>query len=181
MKSIEKAGYRPGDDMFVGLDCASTEFFKDGKYVLEGEGRTLEPGAMAEYLADLVGKYPIISIEDGMAEDDWEGWKTLTDLVGNKCQLVGDDLFVTNSARLRDGIKMGLPTPSSSRSTRSVRFPRRWMRSKRRTRPVTPPSCRTARAKRKIPPSPISRLPPIAVRSRPVRLPVPTGSRSTTS
>ncbi|MEX3009064.1 phosphopyruvate hydratase [Hoeflea sp. TYP-13] len=108
MQSIEKAGYTPGDDMFVALDCASTEFFKDGKYVLEGEGRTLEPAAMAEYLAELVGKYPIISIEDGMAEDDWDGWKVLTDLIGSKCQLVGDDLFVTNSARLRDGIKMGV-------------------------------------------------------------------------
>ena len=108
MQSMEKAGYKPGDNMCLALDCASTEFFKDGNYVLEGEGRTLEPGAMAEYLAELVGKYPIISIEDGMAEDDWDGWKTLTDLVGSKCQLVGDDLFVTNSARLRDGIKMGV-------------------------------------------------------------------------
>jgi enolase len=108
MQSIEKAGYRPGDDMFVALDCASTEFFHDGKYVLEGEGRTLEPEAMAEYLAELVDKYPIISVEDGMAEDDWDGWKTLTDLTGSKCQLVGDDLFVTNSERLRDGIKMGV-------------------------------------------------------------------------
>jgi enolase len=108
MKSIEKAGYRPGEDMYLGLDCASTEFFKDGKYVMEGEGRTLEPGAMAEYLAELAGKYPIASIEDGMAEDDWEGWKTLTDLIGKSCQLVGDDLFVTNSARLRDGIQMGV-------------------------------------------------------------------------
>ncbi|KQV30979.1 enolase [Rhizobium sp. Root73] len=108
MKSIEKAGYKPGEDMFLGLDCASTEFFKDGKYVMEGEGRTLEPGAMAEYLAELAAKYPIASIEDGMAEDDWEGWKTLTDLAGKKCQLVGDDLFVTNSSRLRDGIKMGV-------------------------------------------------------------------------
>ena len=108
MKSIEKAGYKPGEDMFLGLDCASTEFFKDGKYVLEGEGRTLEPGAMAEYLAQLAAQYPIISIEDGMAEDDWDGWKALTDLAGKKVQLVGDDLFVTNSARLRDGIKMGV-------------------------------------------------------------------------
>ncbi|PZM11273.1 phosphopyruvate hydratase [Rhizobium tubonense] len=108
MKSIEKAGYKPGEDIYLGLDCASTEFFKDGKYVLEGEGRTLEPGAMAEYLAELAGKYPILSIEDGMAEDDWDGWKTLTDLIGKKTQLVGDDLFVTNSARLRDGIRMGV-------------------------------------------------------------------------
>ena len=108
MKSVEKAGYRPGEDMFIALDCASTEFFKDGKYVLEGEGRTLEPGAMAEYLSELVDKYPIISVEDGMAEDDWDGWKVLTDLAGSRCQLVGDDLFVTNSERLRDGIKMGV-------------------------------------------------------------------------
>ncbi|MGB8290469.1 MAG: phosphopyruvate hydratase, partial [Rhizobium ruizarguesonis] len=108
MKSVEKAGYKPGEDIYLGLDCASTEFFKDGKYVLEGEGRTLESGAMAEYLAELAAKYPIISIEDGMAEDDWDGWKTLTDLAGKKTQLVGDDLFVTNSARLRDGIRMGV-------------------------------------------------------------------------
>ncbi|PST20413.1 phosphopyruvate hydratase [Rhizobium sp. JAB6] len=108
MKSIEKAGYKPGDEIALGLDCASTEFFKDGKYVLEGEGRTLESGAMAEYLAELAAKYPIVSVEDGMAEDDWEGWKTLTDLIGKKTQLVGDDLFVTNSARLRDGIRMGV-------------------------------------------------------------------------
>jgi enolase len=108
MKSIEKAGYRPGDDMFIALDCASTEFFKDGKYVLEGEGRTLEPEAMADYLAELAGKYPIISIEDGMAEDDWDGWKALTDKIGKTCQLVGDDLFVTNSKRLKDGISRGV-------------------------------------------------------------------------
>ena len=108
MASIEKAGFKPGEDIHLALDCASTEFLKDGKYVLEGEGRTLEPGEMAEYLAELVAKYPIISIEDGMAEDDWDGWKTATELVGNKCQLVGDDLFVTNSARLSDGIRMGV-------------------------------------------------------------------------
>ena len=108
MKSIEKAGYKPGDDIHIALDCASTEFFKDGKYHLEGEGRTLEPEAMADYLAELAGKYPILSIEDGMAEDDWDGWKALTDKIGSSCQLVGDDLFVTNSARLRDGIRMGV-------------------------------------------------------------------------
>jgi len=108
MKSIEKSGYRPGEEIFLGLDCASTEFFKEGNYVMKGEGRTLEPGAMADYLAELVGRYPIISVEDGMAEDDWDGWKALTDKIGGKCQLVGDDLFVTNSARLRDGIKMGV-------------------------------------------------------------------------
>jgi len=108
MKSIEKAGFKPGEDMYLALDCASTEFFKDGKYVLEGEGRTLEPDAMAGYLAELVEKYPIISIEDGMAEDDWDGWKSLTNMTGDSCQLVGDDLFVTNSARLANGIQMGV-------------------------------------------------------------------------
>lgn len=108
MRSVEKAGYKPGDDICLALDCASTEFFKNGKYEMEGEGRTLGPEAMADYLAELAGKYPIISIEDGMAEDDWDGWKYLTDKIGSKCQLVGDDLFVTNSARLRDGIKMGV-------------------------------------------------------------------------
>lgn len=108
MKSIEKAGFKPGEEMALALDCASTEFFKDGKYVLEGEGRTLEAEGMADYLAELVGKYPIISIEDGMAEDDWDGWKAVTDKIGDKCQLVGDDLFVTNSARLSDGIRMGV-------------------------------------------------------------------------
>lgn len=108
MKAIEKAGYKPGEDMFLALDAASTEFFKDGKYVLEGEGKTLSPEEMARYLEDLVNRYPIISIEDGLAEDDWDGWKATTDLIGNKCQLVGDDLFVTNSKRLRKGIDMGV-------------------------------------------------------------------------
>ncbi len=108
MKSIEKAGFKPGEDMYLALDCASTEFFKDGKYVLAGEGRSLEPEAMAAYLDELVNKYPIISIEDGMAEDDWDGWKSHTQKSGEKCQLVGDDLFVTNSPRLADGIRMGV-------------------------------------------------------------------------
>ncbi|WP_367714780.1 phosphopyruvate hydratase [Nitratireductor sp. GISD-1A_MAKvit] len=108
LASIEKAGYRPGEDVAIALDCAATEFFKDGKYVYEGEGQTRDGKAQAEYLAKLVGNYPIISIEDGMSEDDFEGWKILTDLAGDKAQLVGDDLFVTNSARLRDGIKMGI-------------------------------------------------------------------------
>ncbi|PWL17835.1 phosphopyruvate hydratase [Falsochrobactrum shanghaiense] len=108
MESIESAGFKPGDDIAIGLDCASTEFFKDGNYVYEGERKSRDPKTQAKYLAKLVGDYPIVSIEDGMAEDDWEGWKYLTDLIGNKCQLVGDDLFVTNSARLRDGIRMGV-------------------------------------------------------------------------
>ncbi|MFL0585106.1 phosphopyruvate hydratase [Sphingomonas olei] len=108
MQSIEKAGYTPGDDVMLALDCAATEFFRDGRYEISGEGLSLEPGAMADYLADLVSRYPILSIEDGMAEDDFEGWKALTDKIGDKVQLVGDDLFVTNPTRLRDGIKRGL-------------------------------------------------------------------------
>lgn len=108
MQSIEKAGYKPGDDVMLALDCAATEFFKDGRYVLEGEGRSLTPVEMADYLAELAGRYPILSIEDGMSEDDFEGWKALTDKLGHKVQLVGDDLFVTNPARLRDGIGRGL-------------------------------------------------------------------------
>ena len=108
MESIEKAGFKPGEEIALGLDCASTEFFKDDNYVYEGEKKSRDPKTQAKYLAKLVGDYPIITIEDGMAEDDWDGWKYLTELVGNKCQLVGDDLFVTNSARLRDGIKMGV-------------------------------------------------------------------------
>ena len=107
MKSIEKAGYKPGDDCVLALDAASTEFYKNGKYELAGEGKSLDSEGMANYLADLVSKYPIVSIEDGMAEDDWDGWKTLTEIIGNKCQLVGDDLFVTNSKRLAQGIEMG--------------------------------------------------------------------------
>ncbi|WP_298669984.1 phosphopyruvate hydratase [uncultured Sphingomonas sp.] len=108
MTSIERAGYKPGEDVMLALDCAATEFFKDGKYVIAGEGKTLDPHAMADYLADLVARYPILSIEDGMAEDDFEGWKALTDAVGGKVQLVGDDLFVTNPKRLKDGISRGL-------------------------------------------------------------------------
>ncbi|MBY9064601.1 phosphopyruvate hydratase [Sphingomonas yunnanensis] len=108
MTSIERAGYTPGDDVMLALDCAATEFFKDGKYVISGENLTLEPEAMADYLADLAARYPIFSIEDGMAEDDFAGWKALTEAIGNKVQLVGDDLFVTNPKRLRDGIRQGL-------------------------------------------------------------------------
>ena len=108
LKSIEKAGYKPGDEVAIALDPAATEFFKNGAYVYEGENKTRSIKEQAQYLADLVGKYPIVSIEDGMAEDDFEGWKTVTDLIGKKCQLVGDDLFVTNVKRLEDGIKRGL-------------------------------------------------------------------------
>jgi enolase len=108
MKSIEQAGYKPGQDMVIGLDCAATEFFHGGAYVYEGTGQKLSPQQQAEYLAKLVADYPIATIEDGMSEDDWEGWKAVTDLVGSRCQLVGDDLFVTNVTRLSQGIKQGV-------------------------------------------------------------------------
>ena len=108
MSSIEAAGYRPGDDVVLALDCAATEFFKDGAYHLEGEGRVISPAEMAAYLGDLALRYPIMSIEDGMSEDDFEGWKILTDRIGDRIQLVGDDLFVTNPKRLTQGIKDGL-------------------------------------------------------------------------
>ena len=107
LKSIEKAGYKPGEDIYLALDCAATEYYKDGNYVMAGEGKTLSSAENAAYLAALANDYPIISIEDGMAEDDWDGWKALTDLIGDKVQLVGDDLFVTNPERLAEGIKRG--------------------------------------------------------------------------
>ena len=108
MQAIKAAGYRAGHDVVLALDCAATEFFKDGAYRYDGEGKTRDPGEQARYLAKLVDGYPIVSIEDGMAEDDWEGWKALTGLVGDKCQLVGDDLFVTNVERLARGIERGV-------------------------------------------------------------------------
>ncbi|SBV33337.1 enolase [uncultured Sphingopyxis sp.] len=106
--SVDQAGFKLGSDVVLALDCAATEFFKNGKYEISGEGLSLSPEQMADYLAALVNDYPIKSIEDGMSEDDFTGWKALTDLVGDKCQLVGDDLFVTNPARLEQGIRDGL-------------------------------------------------------------------------
>jgi enolase len=108
MNAMREAGFEPGKDMYLGLDCASTEFFKDGKYHYHGEGKTRSIDEQVAYLAKLVGAYPIVSIEDGMAEDDWAGWKELTNAIGAKCQLVGDDLFVTNVKRLSQGIEMGV-------------------------------------------------------------------------
>jgi enolase len=107
MKAIEKAGYAPGEDIALALDAASTEFYKDGKYHLAGEGKILGSDEFARYLADLCGRYPIISIEDGMAEDDWDGWVALTEMIGDRIQLVGDDLFVTNPERLSTGLQKG--------------------------------------------------------------------------
>src|SRR5437667_3740267 len=108
MKAVEQTGYKAGKDVYLALDCAATEFFKAGKYDYEGEGKTRSIDEQVKYLAKLAKDYPIISIEDGMAEDDWDGWKALTDLIGKSCQLVGDDLFVTNTKRLKDGIKKGV-------------------------------------------------------------------------
>jgi enolase len=110
MKAIEKAGYKPGEDVALALDCAATEFFKNGKYDMAGEGKLLGPQEMATWLEGLTNRFPIVSIEDGMSEDDFEGWAALTQALGKKVQLVGDDLFVTNPARLQDGIKRGLAT-----------------------------------------------------------------------
>jgi enolase len=107
LKSIEKAGYKPGEEIYLALDCAATEYFKDGNYVFSGEGKTLSADENVAYLEALVNDYPIISIEDGCSEDDWDGWKALTETLGHRCQLVGDDLFVTNPARLAMGIESG--------------------------------------------------------------------------
>lgn len=106
IKAIEKAGFKPGKDIYIALDPAATEFYKGGKYNLKGEGKVLTPTEMVDYYKNLTEKYPIISIEDGMAEEDWDGWKKLTDKIGSKVQLVGDDLFVTNTARLKKGIEL---------------------------------------------------------------------------
>jgi enolase len=108
VEAIQKAGYKPGEEVVLALDCAATEFFKDGAYRYEGEGKTRTKEAQVDYLSELVSRYPIVSVEDGMAEDDFAGWKLLTDRIGAKCQLVGDDLFVTNVSRLVDGIDKGL-------------------------------------------------------------------------
>jgi len=107
LRSIETAGYKPGEEIYLALDCAATEYFKDGKYVIAGEGKTLTPQENAAYLESLVSDYPIISIEDGMSEDDWDGWTALTQAIGGHVQLVGDDLFVTNPDRLAEGIERG--------------------------------------------------------------------------
>ncbi len=108
VRGIESAGYTPGEDVFIALDPATSEIYEDGRYVLEHEGRTLSAGEMADYWADLCARYPIVSIEDGMDENDWDGWKTLTEAVGERVQLVGDDLFVTNTSRLKRGIEAGV-------------------------------------------------------------------------
>jgi len=108
LQAIEQAGYRAGEDVLLALDCASSEFYRDGRYHLEGEGLQLSPGEFSDYLATLADNFPIVSIEDGMAENDWDGWKTLTERLGKKVQLVGDDIFVTNTKILKQGIEQGI-------------------------------------------------------------------------
>ncbi len=108
MNAIHQAGFKAGRDIMIGLDCAVTDWFKDGQYHYEGEGKIRSIAEQVDYLAKLVADYPIASVEDGMAEDDWEGWKLLTDRIGDRCQIVGDDLFVTNTTRLARGIKEGI-------------------------------------------------------------------------
>ena len=108
IEAIEKAGYKAGEEIFIAIDAASSEYYKDGKYVLEHEGKTLSSAEMVDFFEDWVNKYPIISIEDGMAEEDWDGWKLMTERLGKKVQLVGDDLFVTNTERLSKGIELGV-------------------------------------------------------------------------
>ncbi len=108
IEAIEKSGYKPGEQIFIAIDAASSEYYKDGKYVLEHEGRTLSSAEMVDFFEEWVNKYPIISIEDGMAEEDWDGWKLMTERLGKKVQLVGDDLFVTNTERLEKGINLGV-------------------------------------------------------------------------
>ena len=137
VEGIDAAGYEPGRDVGIALDPATSEVFHEGAYALEHEGRTLSPEEMADYWVDLAGRYPIVSIEDGMDEEDWDGWRVLTERLGDRMQLVGDDLFVTNTERLRRGIDAGSRTRSSSRSTRSGRSPRRSTRSAWRARPAT--------------------------------------------
>ena len=182
MQAIEAAGYRPGDDVVLALDPASTEFYRDGKYRLDGEGKVLDSAGLVAYWTDLVDRYPIVSIEDGMAEDDWDGWALLTRELGSRVQLVGDDAFVTNPKRLRDGDRArASATRCWSRSTRSAHCPRRWTRSRPRCAPAMARCSRTAPARPRIRRSPISRSRPIAARSRPVRCRAPTGSPSTTS
>ena len=162
MQAIEAAGYHPGDDVVLALDPAASEFYRDGKYHLAGEGKVLDAAGLVAYWTDLVDRYPILSIEDGMAEDDWDGWELLTRALGRRVQLVGDDAFVTNPARLRRRSRAASATRSSSSPTRSARFRRPSTRSRSRCAPAMARSSRTAPARPRIRRSPISRSRPIA-------------------
>ena len=147
-RASRRPATRPGDDVAIALDPAVSEIFADGAYVLEHEGRTLSADELADYWADLAGRYPIVSLEDGMDEEDWDGWKALTERLGDRVQLVGDDLFVTNTERLQRGIDLGVGQldphqgQPDRHADRDARGDRAW-----RARPATPRSCRTARAR----------------------------------
>ena len=179
MQAIEAAGYHPGDDVVLALDPAASEFYRDGAYRLEG--KTLDSAALVAYWSDLVDRYPIVSIEDGMAEDDWDGWVLLTRELGGKIQLVGDDVFVTNPGGCATGSSAAPPTRCWSRSIRSAPCPRRSKRSRSPSAPVGGRCSRTARARPRTRRSPIWRSRPMAARSRPGRCRARTGSPNTTS
>jgi len=181
IKSIEKAGYKPGVDIYLALDCAATEYYRDGKYNMKGEGKVLDADQNATYLANLVANYPIISIEDGMSEDDWDGWRALTEMLGDKCQLVGDDLFVTNPLRLADGIEAGCANSLLVKVNQigTLTETLAAVEMAHRARYTSVMSHRSARPK--IPPSPIWRLPPIAARLKPAPWRAATGWRSITN
>lgn len=181
LEAIGKAGYKAGEDILLGLDVASSEFYDNGKYHLMGEGKRLTSEQFTDFLADWAAEYPIITIEDGMAEDDWAGWKLLTDRLGKKVQLVGDDLFVTNPKIFKQGIESGtanailIKVNQIGTLTETLKpFP--WP-----TTPTTRRSFRTVPAKPKTPPSPTSRWPPPPPRSRPARCAAAIASPSTTS
>ena len=160
MAAIKAAGYEPGKDVKIGMDCASSEFYKNGVYdytIFEGEkGKKRTADEQIDYMEYLINKYPIDSIEDGMSENDWDGWKKLTERIGDRCQLVGDDLFVTNVEFLAKGIAMGCANLSSLKSTRSARSAKRWMLSKWLTATAIPRLLPTAPVKRKTPLLPTS-------------------------
>ena len=181
VRAIEKAGYKPGEDIAITLDPASTEFYKNGRYELKGEGKSLTSEEMVEVYVDLVSRYPIISIEDGMAEDDWEGWKLITDKLGSKINLVGDDLFVTNPKRLAEGIKKGcanaILVKVNQIGTLSETLDAVDMAHRAGFKSII--SHRSGETE--IRPSPISRLPRMPVRSRRAPSRGPTASRNTTS
>ena len=179
LEAAERAGHR--DKVALALDPATSELHRDGAYRLERQGGTLDTSGMIDLWADLCDRFPIVSLEDGLGESDWAGWQTLTDRLGGRLQLVGDDLFVTNVDFLRRGIAERVATRSSSRSTRSGRSPRRSTRSSSRTGTATARSSRTARARPRTRRSPTSPSRPTPARSRPAPRPAPTASRSTTS
>jgi len=175
IQAIENAGYKAGEQFMIALDPASTEMFKDGKYVFEGEGVTRTSAEMVDYYESLVNKFPIVSIEDGMAEDDWDGWKMLTERIGDRVQIVGDDLYVTNTERVRKGIKLG-----SSNSV-LIKLNQNWKPLKWPVKTGGLPSFHIVQERRRTSPSRISLSRPMPDKSRRARLPALTVSPSTIS